>query len=144
MKPPKAIGFEIRILANLIKRNLEEGASEDGEESPTGLQGWIIGYVKMNADRAVFQRDLEKEFNMRRATVSGVLQLMERKGWIVREPVAHDARLKKITLTPKAHQLHDRNVRRFRAFESKLCRGLSEQDIAAFFAIAEKLKRNLE
>ena len=144
MKPPKAIAFEIKVLANLIKRNLDDGALDDGEEGLTGMQGWIIGYLRANADRAVFQRDLEKDFNIRRATVTGVLQLMERNGLIVREAVEYDARLKKITLTPKAITQHDRVILRFKEFENNLRRGLNEEEIASFFAIAEKLKRNLE
>jgi MarR family transcriptional regulator, repressor for mepA len=144
MKPPKAIGFEIKVLANLIKRNLDDSTLDDGEDGLTGMQGWIIGYIRSNADRAVFQRDLEKYFNIRRATVTGVLQGMERNGLIVRESVEHDARLKKIILTPKAVTLLEQIVNRFNEFENKLRSGLNEEEIAAFFTIAEKLKRNLE
>lgn len=144
MKLPRAIGFEIKVLANLIKRNMDDGASDDGEDGLTGMQGWIIGYVKNNAHREVFQRDIEKDFNIRRASVTGVLQLMERNGLIVREPVVHDARLKKITLTPKAISLFERAVQRFQEFEDNLRRGLSEEEIEFFFSIAEKLKRNLD
>lgn len=144
MKLPKAIAFEIKVLANLIKRNLDDGAMDDGEDGLTGMQGWIIGYVRAKEDRPVFQRDLEKDFNIRRATVTGVLQLMERNGLIVREAVEYDARLKRIMLTPRAITLHEQVVKRFKEFENNLRRGLNEEEIASFFAIAEKLKRNLE
>ncbi|HZG83364.1 MarR family winged helix-turn-helix transcriptional regulator [Paenibacillus sp.] len=144
MHLPKAVGFEIKVLSNLIKRNLDEASSEEGQDSLTGMQGWVIGYVLANANREVFQKDIEKDFNIRRATVTGVLQLMERNGLIIRESVAYDARLKKITLTPKALELHERNVQRFLDFEAKLTRGLSEEEIELFYAIAEKLKKNLE
>ncbi|WP_337101838.1 MarR family winged helix-turn-helix transcriptional regulator [Paenibacillus sp. YIM B09110] len=137
MKLPSAISFEIKILANMIKRKLD-----DGEKGLTGMQGWVIGYLRSNADRAVFQRDLERDFNIRRATVTGVLQLMERDGLIVREAVEHDARLKKITLTPKAITLHEQVIRRFNAFEIDLRSGLTEEEIATFFTISEKLKKN--
>ncbi|WP_372662382.1 MarR family winged helix-turn-helix transcriptional regulator [Cohnella sp.] len=144
MKPPDAISFEIKVLANLIKRKLDDGSSDGGEDGLTGMQGWIIGYVRANSDRVVFQRDIEKDFNIRRATVTGVLQLMERNGLIVRESVGHDARLKKITLTPKANLLHERVVQRFMEFENDLRCGLSEEEIASFFGIVEKLKKNLK
>jgi len=144
MKLPKAISFEIKVLANLIKRKMDDGTSEDGEDGLTGMQGWIIGYVKSNADRAVFQRDIEKDFNIRRASVTGVLQLMERNGLIIRVPVEHDARLKKITLTSKANMMYERSVQRWREFESSLRSGLSEEEISLFFEIAAKLKKNLE
>lgn len=144
MRPPKAISFEIRVLANLIKRKNDDGASNDDEIGVTGMQGWVIAYLKGNEDREVFQRDLERDFNIRRATVTGVLQLMERGGLIVRESVDYDARLKKITLTPKAIVVHELNVQRFKDFENELCRGLTEEEVASFFSIAEKLKKNLE
>jgi Transcriptional regulators len=143
MKPPRAISFEIRMLANLIKRQMDDGVS-DGEDGLTGMQGWVIGYLRGNSEREVFQRDLEKDFNIRRATVTGVLQLMERNGLIVRKPVVHDARLKKITLTPKAISQHDRVVQQFSEFENRLRQGLEEEEISVFFTIAEKLKINLE
>src|SRR5690606_11030047 len=106
--------------------------------------GWVIGYVVKKQDEPVYQRDIEREFRIRRATVTGVLQLMERNGLIIREPVEHDARLKRITLTPKALELHECNVRRFKEFEVFLRRGLSEDELASFFAVVEKLKKNLE
>ncbi len=144
MKPPRSIGFELKTLTNLMKRNLEECFSEeDGQDGTTGMQGYIIGYISGNEHREVFQRDLEKDFNIRRATVTGVLKLMERNGLIVREPVPYDARLKRIALTQKARDIHEKNVQRFIDFEKKLRQGLSDEEIETFYAFAEKLKKNL-
>jgi len=75
--------------------------------------------------------------------VTGMLQLMERNGLIIREPVIHDARLKKLTLTLKADRMHERVVKRFEEFENHLRSGLSEEEIVVFIELAEKLKRNL-
>ena len=36
----------------------------------------------------MFQRDVEAEFNIRRSTATGILQLMEKNGFLLREPVA--------------------------------------------------------
>lgn len=144
MKGPKAIGFEVKVLSNLIRRRLESGTEESGCESLTGMQGWIIGYISIRGDAAVFQRDLEREFNVRRATVSGVLQLMERNGLIRREPVEYDARLKKLTLTPKAVELHEKVMQRLSDFERELRSGLTEEEIQEFLRILDKLKKNVE
>lgn len=143
MNLPKVIGFEIRMLSNMINRKLDEGAAEIGKEGLTGTQGWVIVYISANEDRQIFQRDIERDFNIRRASVTGVLKLMERDGLIIREPVAHDARLKRITLTKKARQLYERSVERYVEFEKLLRQGLTEEEVAAFFVISEKLKKNL-
>ena len=45
-----------------------------------------------------FQKDIESEFSINRSTTSEMLKLMCKKGMIQRVPVAHDARLKKISI----------------------------------------------
>jgi len=144
MSLKRAISFEIRMLANLVKRSMETSAVNDGQETTTGLQGWIIGYLVNNADREIFQRDIEKEFDIRRATVTGILQLMERDGLIERKSVERDARLKKIILTDKAKRIHEVNYQRFVEFEKKLQAKLTTEELDTFCSIVEKLKKNLE
>ena len=96
MKGERHVGGEIRMLSNLIKRCMDDGMPPE----TTGMQGWIIGFLHRNEDRDMFQRDVEAEFNIRRSTATGILQLMEKNGFLLREPVAYDARLKKLVLTP--------------------------------------------
>ena len=100
--PPakKQIGFELRTVSHMIRRRIDEGAN--GMDGVTGMQGWMIGYLYEHANtEETFQRDLEREFRIRRSTVTGILQNMEKNGFIVRESVEYDARLKKLTLTIK-------------------------------------------
>ena len=103
MKGERHVGGEIRVLSNLIKRCMDDGMPPE----TTGMQGWIIGFLHRNEDRDMFQRDVEAEFNIRRSTATGILQLMEKNGFLLREPVAYDARLKKLVLTPKALAVHE-------------------------------------
>ena len=98
MKGERHVGGEIRVLSNLIKRCMDDGMPPE----TTGMQGWIIGFLHRNEDRDMFQRDVEAEFNIRRSTATGILQLMEKNGFLLREPVAYDARLKKLVLTPNS------------------------------------------
>lgn len=97
MKGERHVGGEIRVLSNLIKRCMDDGMPPE----TTGMQGWIIGFLHRNEDRDMFQRDVEAEFNIRRSTATGILQLMEKNGFLLREPVAYDARLKSWCLRPR-------------------------------------------
>lgn len=145
MSPPKSIGFEVKSLGNLIKRCIHESAARSGLDGLTGAQGWIIGYLYARRNGPdIFQRDLEKAFKIRRSTATGILQLMEKKGFINREPVAYDARLKRLRLTPKAIAYHELIMEKIQEVEERLRRGLSEEEVAAFFMLIEKIKRNLE
>lgn len=145
MSPIKSIGHEVKTLSHLIKRFLDESAKNCELEELTAMQGWIIAYLYHHGnEKEIFQRDLEKQFDIRRSTVTGVLQLMERKGLIVREPVQHDARLKRLKLTPKAISIHETVVQKFRDVENKIRSGLTQEEIDTFFVIIDKIKRNIE
>jgi DNA-binding MarR family transcriptional regulator len=110
----------------------------------TGIQGWIIGYISRHQNsQDVFQRDIEKEFNVRRSTVSGILNTMEKKGLIIRQTVDFDARLKKITLTPKAVTCNQMILDKLQEVERQLKKGLSDEEIKQFFTTLEKINKNI-
>lgn len=138
------IGKEIRSVSNLMHRCVCKFKSEAPVDSPvTGMQGMFLGYIYKNKDRDVFQRDLEHEFNIRRATATGILQLMEKNGLIIRKPVEHDARLKKIILTDKAYSIHSKIFERIFIIEQKMQRGISDEELKVFFDVLDKIKENL-
>lgn len=145
MSPPRIIGYELKSLANLIGRYLRERLDKRELNGITGIQGMLIGYLYDNAnEREIFQRDIEREFHIRRSTVTGILQLMEGNGLIVRESVAHDARLKRLRLTAKAAMIHEIIMEEINRVEDKLKTGLSDDEIELFFRVIEKMKRNIE
>lgn len=144
MHAAKKIGFEVKILSNLIKRSINDHMIKTGVEGLTGLQAMIIGYIfKHSQTGNVYQRDLENEFNIRRSSVTGVLQLMERNGLITRKHVEHDARLKKLELTPEAIKVHNSIKQAIIEVEKNLRKGLSEEELNFFLATLDKIKKNI-
>ena len=101
------IGFEIRKLDHMIARNLQAHVKAAGIDEITLMHGWIIRYLYANRDRDIFQKDIERYFSIGRSTVTNIIQLMEKKGFIGRESVEHDARLKKVVLTEKGILNHE-------------------------------------
>ena len=144
MDNDRHIGFEMRILNNLIRREIDNSNSQKYVDSLTGSNGWIIGYLAANRDRDVYQRDIEEEFSIRRSTVSKTLQIMEQKGLVRREAVERDARLKKLVLTDKALQIHEGVVKDIIELDNKMTKGLSEAELLGFFAAIDKIKFNLD
>ena len=59
-----------------------------------------------NRDRDIFQKDVETEFSIGRSTVTNILKLMEKKGYIRREAVPQDGRLKRLVLLDKGMALN--------------------------------------
>ena len=144
MPTEKHIGLEIRNLSNLIRRDVEKHADKLECKPNKGVRGWAIDYFYENRDRDIFQKDFEEKFSIRRSTASNILKLMEKNGFITRESVESDARLKKIVLTEKAVRVHNSIAEDIEKREKKLTKGLTDEEIEAFFSIVQKLKTNIE
>jgi DNA-binding MarR family transcriptional regulator len=114
-------------------------------EGLTSMQGWIIAFIykKEQALVDVFQRDLEKEFDIRRSTVTGLIKLMEQNQLITREPVPQDRRLKSLKLTVRSRSIYERVSEKFRQMEDRLRTNIPEQEIGRFLEILEKIKQNI-
>ena len=138
------VGKELRNISNKIKRLIEERTSSYKPESLTGMQGWIMGYIAANEGRDIFQKDVEKEFDIRRSTASGILQLMEANGYIIRQPVLRDGRLKKLVLTAKAMEIHDRITEQILRTESQLLWDFTEEEKAELMRLLRKMSDNLD
>ncbi len=101
------LGKMLRILSNLVRRKVENELNQRGMEV-TSSQARIIGFVyRQTQIRNVYQRDIEVEFDIRRSTATNTLQLLEKNGYITRDSVDEDARLKKILLTEKGIAIYE-------------------------------------
>ena len=140
----KRVGFQIKTVSNMMKRYFCNSDVKNYADNLTGVHSWIIRYLYHNREKEIFQRDIEEQFNIRRSTVSSTLALMEKNGLIVRNPVERDARLKKITLTQKAVEIHFMLEKDLEMREKTLIEGINEQEIESFLKTLEKIKINLE
>ena len=138
------VGVEVRRLSHLIKRCAMNSEAHQRADKLTGVHSWFIGYLYDNRDRDVFQRDLEENFNIRRSSVSNVLSLMEQNGLIERRPVEHDARLKKVVLTPRAIELHNMVDKDITELEAAIIEDVPKDDLDIFFKTIRKMINNLE
>lgn len=144
MKRERDIGFAVRRLSNLIKRDVERNKPNWGLEPITEVNGRAIGYFFDNRNKDIFQKDFETRFSIRPSTASNILKSMEQKGFIERISVENDARLKKIVLTDKAVELHQNVIKSIERREERLRQGISPEDLSVFFSVMEKLSANME
>lgn len=140
----RSMGFQIKTVNNLIRRQIDAMFAEKGMTEVCGMQGPLIGYVyDKSKERDVFQKDIEQHFQVRRSTATVMLQNMEQKGLIVRIPVEHDARMKKIVLTQKAVECHYRIREQLDAFNARLEEGVTSEEKEQFYHILDKIIDNL-
>ncbi|MXP74883.1 MarR family transcriptional regulator [Lachnospiraceae bacterium WCA-9-b2] len=142
-KREERIGFEIRRLDHMLARNLQARVKAAGIDEVTLMHGWIIRYLYTNRDKDVFQKDMEQYFSIGRSTVTNIIQLMEKKGFIVRQSVEYDARLKKVVLTEKGVRNHEMLENLIDHLDTSLVEGITDEELSVFYSVIEKLRENL-
>ena len=110
---------------------------------PTPTQIRIVDYILKHDKNSIYQKDLEKNLNLTRATLSGVLKTMEKNGIINRVVNNHDARSKKIILSDKASKKFKEGRKRLEKTESILTNNISNEEIEMFKNILIKMKANI-
>lgn len=138
----ETVGYQIRTLSNLFKRHRDIERARD-KEKLSSVQAWTIGFLFNNEEKDVFQKDIEKEFDIRRPTATALLQGMEKKGLIKKSSVGNDRRLKKIVLTPKGREMHLKFLNSIELTETVVRNGITDEQIKLFFECVNKMKENL-
>ena len=136
------IGKYIQIVSRQLKRNMDETLSK---YNVTGVQSMVIGYIyKKSKNGEVFAKDIEEEFEMRKATVAGIIQLMESNGLIERKAKEGDCRLKSIVLTPKALEIQAIVKKQVNIAEKNIVKEMTKEEQKQFLTLLKKASINLE
>lgn len=144
MNKENDIGFAVRRLSNLIKRDVENSRLKLGLDRVKGINGWAISYFYENRKNDIFQKDFENHFSIRSSTASNILKTMENKGFIKRVSFESDARLKKIVLTDKAIEIHRKITKDIEQREKLLRTNVNDNDLQIFFKVIKQLSENME
>lgn len=136
------VGRLINTLSHQLKRQM---CIHEGEDSlTTNMQRLVLHYILFQSlERDIYQKDVEKEFQIRRSTATGTLQILEKNGFIIREQVKQDARLKKLVPTEKARGVRQHILGNIRYIEELLARGIPEEKLSVCREVLEQMSANL-
>lgn len=112
------IGRMLKVLSNYMDMDGNKNLSEINM-TRSQMSALIYIFINTRKGNEVNQVDIEKEFNLKNPTVTGLLNRLEEKEYIKRVPSSKDKRYKKIELTDsgrkivecgkvKAEQMEDR------------------------------------
>lgn len=128
-----------------LSRAFSQAADACGAERElTCTQGMILGYLAHHNDAPVYPRDLERYFDLSHPTVSGLLQRMEAKGFIVRTPSERDRRCKCISMTSKALESRSAVRTRMEAMDAQLVQGFTAEEKRLFWALLCRAEKNVK
>lgn len=121
------------------------GSGKEKKEIPTPTQMRIVDYILNNIEKEeIYQKEIEDALNLSKATISDVLNRMERKGLIERDVTLQDTRRKTIRLSKKAREVFERNQEKLEQLEKKAEENISEEELTLFFHTIEKMIENLK
>ncbi|MFA6866285.1 MAG: MarR family transcriptional regulator [Clostridia bacterium] len=138
------IFYQLREIGILVKRKMDASMASLDCHKMTRLHCMVIEYLHQNIGKDVFQKDIEKEFTIRRSTCTQLLKVMESNGIVKKEKVSFDARLVKLTLTESTKLMHKRISEETNKMDEIMGKGLTIQEIEEFTRIIEKIKKNIE
>ena len=139
-----SIGHEIKALNHIMQRNMLAAADKAGVDKVTIMHGWIIGYLYDHQNTDVYQKDIETTFAISRSTVTNIVKLMEKKGYIKRQSVESDARLKKLLLTNKGIEMYGAIHSAIIENENRFNSILTNEEREQFFVLMKKLRDGIK
>ena len=137
------IGRLIHMLSHQMRRNNPAVVMQADEL--TAMQKHVLKFILLETmHRDLYQKDIEEEFQVRKSTASGILQLMEKNGFIYRESAKQDGRLKRIVPTEKAENIRPSILKHIAETEAFLERGISQEDVKLCKQVLWQMHKNLE
>lgn len=128
-----SVGMKIRNMANI--RLSELGLNTQ--------QGQIMGYIFEHQEKGVIQKDLAEHFDRKGATITSMLQGLEKKGYIRRVIPKDNERQKKIYLLEKGADLVEEFNEIFMEVEKGITQGLTANESETFLKLLVKVKATM-
>ena len=134
-------GQYINMLCNRLRRHSCKFQEQLGL---TREQGNILSFVLLEGERhRLYQKDVEREFDLRPSTATGLLNALEKKGLICRISDDQDGRYKILRATEQGELLRKSLQEEICELEANLVRGIAAEELENFKHTAEKMLENL-
>lgn len=136
------MGKLIHMLSHEMKRN--QPIDKVIKADLTIMQKHILKFILLETmHKDLYQKDIEEEFQIRKSTVTGYVQLMEKNGYLTRESVKGDARKKRLVPTEKAEGLRQAILEDIKLSEKRMEKGIPEEDVITCKHVLYQVLQNL-
>lgn len=126
----------IRSIALKIKFKADQELIKLGLNSQ---QGRMIGYIYENQDSGIIQKDLANVFQRKEASITSMLQGLEKKGYIERRISKDNERQKNIYILPKGANLVEDFNKVFASVEESIIENLTKNEKDTLISLLNKI-----
>ena len=136
----RLIGKQLRMINSKFRevadRNLQK-------YNLTAAQLDVLIYLKCSGAQEIHQREIERWFQLKNPTVTGLLNRLEEKNFIVRRTNPADRRYRVVELTEKGEQMLDAMWEEARSLENRIYSGLSAEELEMLSGLLERILNRL-
>jgi MarR family transcriptional regulator for hemolysin len=139
--PSEEIGLAIADTARLWRVKL------DRRLQPLGLSQakWrVLAYLALAGSNGLLQRELAELVGVEAPTMAGLLDRMEKEGWIHRQVQTGDRRAKITTLTAQADEVVAVVKAEALALQKAACAGIDSARLRECYAVLDEIKQSLQ
>ena len=137
----RSIIKEIRHLESCIRRYMSQGNEPMKIFSYTQIQ--VLRYLFSHPDENICQKDLEIITGLKKASMTGCLNVLEEKGFIFRETAKDDRRRNYIRLTEMMKQKGSLFEKRGQILDEMVVQNINDEELAVFFNVIDLLIDNI-
>ena len=116
-------------------------------DNPTPLtdtQAIVLHYIMFESRmRDVFGKDVESYFGIKASSVNSIINYLEAAGYVHREPVREDRRLKKLVATERAREVENWLMETIHYGVVDIFAGFTEEEMQELKSLMEKMRVNL-
>lgn len=141
IKEQYGYGFYFKCIQLAISKYIDEHLKEFGL---TRSQLDVLYYLHQHANEHVCQKDIQDHLHISNPTVTGLLDRLEQKEYIVRIKGTVDKRVRYIEITEKAVQLKDNIKKIMTDLEKNMIAGFTPSQQDELCVLLDRVLHNLE
>lgn len=134
--------FQIKGLNKSVVRAMMKNKNIKDYPSPTQIM--IINFMIDHRDEEIFQKDIENHLGLSRATISDVLNTMEKNNIIKRYISSKDTRTKNVILNELAFDKHSEAIKHIQKINTIVKSNISKEDMEIFIQVLHQMRKNLD
>ncbi|MCA9247811.1 MAG: MarR family transcriptional regulator [Planctomycetales bacterium] len=133
-----SVGYWITITAHRYQQRLNEVlAPYDITFRQFQVLGWLVYEGELS------QNELAERLMIEPPTLAGILDRIQRDGWIERRPCPSDRRRRIVCLTAAAQPIWRQVVDCLRAIRSEAAGDMTDEEVATLISLLRRIQKNL-
>lgn len=130
----KTIGYAVMNLGRQMSRKLNQHIAELNDDV-TMQQGAVLYFIAQSKNDDLIQQDIAELMDINKSAILRTIDILEKKSFVKRFPVANDRRKNKIEVTKKGLCVVEAFMQSIKEKDMDLKKSVTHEEMTAFFKV---------